>query len=565
MPKPPTDSQLVARANAGTLVEVLRREADANREDSLISRLVALHNAGRLDLLAATATPAFASLTGPVFFSVQSVFCGAIPKLKASVKAMTAAVSKLVEKGGQDGAAGFPYNAFREWMDVDAARAREIIAAVDSGEAVEKTILAVALEAQGDLDAINRFVAQGGECRLAAIGALGRIKPAVANSGQAAMAVLLPFCDGSFEEDVRYAAINAAFFLLRTAPDLAVATVPAIVTAIAGKPTLECLFAVTQALWLQEKVFDRTSVTAVLDLARAADFTKKGLVDVLDGALQHMLGTPERDLALDYLTGVLSDEHGPDLEALDSVSYRLSNEPRTTQFPLAVRWFRTANRRLCEAMAHILTSGRDRDEPFDASMAGMGLSGKEPITVCHKAIGYVMLQPVVSSSMVVAALRAGDAAIVDELTELLVYPILINFGDAARGYLASIPKGDPAYKAVKKALAKGDAYIKGANIEKPIKELWPSDYQRNLASMKRYDMGREIRKMVDEKSIFAKLVQRSTLLYGNRSMNFVGGPDKPPVTMELKPMSVEMPMPRLDLIDPVGLDWLLRIFRISKP
>jgi hypothetical protein len=268
---------------------------------------------------------------------------------------------------------------------------------------------------------------------------------------------------------------------------------------------------------------------------------------------------------LDYLTDVLADEHGPALEALDSVSHRLANEPRASQFPLAVRWFRTANRRLCEAMAHILTSGRDHDEPFDANMASMGLSGKEPVTICHKAIGYVMLQPVVSGSMVVAALRAGDAAIVDELTDLLVYPILINFGDAARGYLAGIPKGDPAYKSVKTALEKGDAYFKDAKIEKPIKELWPSDYQRNLASMKRYDLGREIRKLAEEKSIFAKLVQKSTLLYGNRSMNFVGGPAKPPVTMELKPMSVEMPMPRLDLVDPVGLDWLLRIFRMSKP
>lgn len=565
MPKPPTDAQLVARASAGTLVEILRREADANREDSLINRLVALHNGGHLDLLAATSTPAFTSLTGPVFFSVQSVFCGAIPKLNASVDAMAAAVSKLVEKGGQDGAAGFPYNAFREWMDSDTARSEEIIASADSGEAVEKTILAIALESRGDLDTINRFVALGGESRLAAIGALGRIKPTVANFGPAAMAVLLPFCDARFNEDVRYTAINAAFFLLRAVHDLAATTVPAIVAAVAGKPTPECLFAVMQALWLQEKVFDRASVTAVLDLARASDFTKKGLVDVVDGALQHMLGTPERDLALDYLTDVLADEHGPALEALDSVFHRLANEPRASQFPLAVRWFLTANRRLCEAMAHILTSGRDHDEPFDANMASMGLSGKEPVTICHKAIGYVMLQPVVSGSMVVAALRAGDAAIVDELTDLLVYPILINFGDAARGYLAGIPKGDPAYKAVKVALAKGDAYFNDAKIEKPIKELWPSDYQRNLASMKRYDLGREIRKLAEEKSIFAKLVQKSTLLYGNRSMNFVGGPAKPPVTMELKPMSVEMPMPRLDLVDPVGLDWLLRIFRMSKP
>src|SRR5262249_7312577 len=151
-----------------------------------------------------------------------------------------------------------------------------------------------------------------------------------------------------------------------------------------------------------------------------------------------------------------------------------ANEPRASQFPLAVRWFRTANRQLCEVMAHILTSGRENDEPFDASMASMGLSGSEQVVICHKAICYLMLQPVVSGSVVVAALRAGDAVVANTLTELLVYPILINFGNAARGYLAGIKRGDPAYKAVKRALAKGDAYFDGTKIDKPIKELWPS-------------------------------------------------------------------------------------------
>lgn len=563
--RPPTDAELISHASAGVLVEVLRREVDADREDSLVNRLVSLHNGGHLDLLAATQTPAFEALSGSTFFSVQSVFCGVIPKLTAPASAIMAAVSKLVAKGGQDGAAGFPYNAFREWMEVDTARARDIVVTADSGDAVEKTFLAIALEVQGDVAEINRFIAKGGENRLAAIGALGRIKPADAASAQTALTVLLSYCGASFDEDVRYAAINAVFAFLRLVPGLAPTGVQAIIAAVEAKPTLECLFAVVQALWLQEKLFDHPSVGAVLRLARASDFTKKGLVDVLDGALQHMLGTPERDLALDFLTDVLAQKDGPTLEVLDSVSHRLANEPRASQFGLAVRWFLTANRRLCEAMEHILTSGREGDEPFDASMAGMGLTGSQLVVVCHKAIGFLMLQPVVSGSVVVAALRAGDASVQNQLTELLIYPVLINFGDAARGYLAGIKKGDTAYKAVRKALKQSDNYFSGTKIDTPIKELWPSDYQRNLARMKQYDLGRQIRKIADEKSIFAKLVKTSTLLYGHRSMNFVGGPNKPPVTMELKPIGVEMPMPRLDLVDPVGLDWLLRIYRSSTP
>lgn len=567
MPHPsPSDAELISHYRLGTLVDVLEAERDPDRPGSLRSRLIALHNGGQLDLLAALETPAFDALTGHHFFSVQRVYCGAIPHLRAPVPGMIQAVGKLVIKGGQDMAAGFPHNAFKEWLQKDLARAEDIIASADKNELVDKQAIAIALETMNDAEWACRFIGKGaGDLRLAAISALGRIRPRKDGAARDAMATLLPFCGGACDEDTRFVAINAIFTFLRQAPAEAKVAVPAIVAAVAGKPSTESLYAVVEALWLQEKLFDRASIEAVLRLARGVDFTKKGLVDVLDGALQHMLGTPERDLALDFLTDVLAAERGLTLDSLDAVCHRLASEPRAVQFPLAARWFLSANRRLCEAMAHVLTSGQERDEPFDASMAGMGLSGSEQIVICHKAIGFILLQPVVSASMVVAALRAADASVEGQLIELLVYPILINYRGAAREYLDRIRENDIAYKAVRHALARGDAYAKGARIETPIKELWPSDYQRNLAAMKRYDQGRAIQKLAHEHSILGKLAHRSTLLYGHKSMSFVGGADKEPVTMELKEMGVELPMPRLDLIDPVGLDWLLRVFRSSKP
>ena len=563
---PLIDADIVARFATGTLIDVLCLERHADRPDSCRNRAVALHNRGQIDLLRLTTTPGFVALGGTDFFSVQRVFCDAIPYLEAPLIAMMAAVERLAEKGGRDGAAGFPYNAFKLWLDKDLARARAVVAAADAGEEVNQQFIAIALEALGDNVLAERVVGQYNDGRrLAGLSALGRIKPAGEAEAKATLDILLPLCGGSFDEDTRFAAISAAFGVLKNFGALHGTVVPQLIAAVTHTPTEFTRFALVQALWLHDKVFDARSVKATLDVARGGDFSKKGLVDTLDGALQQLFGTMHRDLALDFLTDVLAIEDGLlALNKLDSVKHRLAASSRDQLFALAVRWFLTGNKQLCEAMAEILSQS-DRAAPFDASMKGLGLTGSQQVVVCHKALAYLLLRPVISASMVVAALRAGDSGVRDNLIQLLVYPILINFQGEARDYLRSIKKDDAACGAVRKALKQGDAYVIGAQIKTPIKELWPSDYRRNLAAMKLHDQGREISKMAERQSIFFNLAHRSTLLYGRKALTYVGGPDKPPVMMELKPMSFGLDMPRLNTIDPVGLDYMMRVFRVSKP
>jgi hypothetical protein len=244
--------------------------------------------------------------------------------------------------------------------------------------------------------------------------------------------------------------------------------------------------------------------------------------------------------------------------------HRLATDTQGHKFALAVRWLLTGNEHLCGAIALVLRAA-ERDQPFNANMENLGLTGSEQIVVCHKALAYLPLQPVICASIVVAALRCGDSDVREDLIELLVFPILVNYQGEARSYLAGIKKSDPAFEAVKEALHQGDAYTENASLKVPVKELWPSDYQRNVAAMKRYDRGREIRKMAERQSIFFNLVHRSTLLYGRKALTFANGADKAPVALEMKPMSIGFDMPRLDTIDPVGLDHMLRVFRVSKP
>ena len=101
------------------------------------------------------------------------------------------------------------------------------------------------------------------------------------------------------------------------------------------------------------------------------------------------------------------------------LEHRITALDRPMIFAIAVRWFATGDQMLCETMAKLIGGVQDQ-LPFDASLAGFGLTGNQMIALCHKAVGYMPLAPIVAASFVIAALRADDKGAEPELVQLLL-------------------------------------------------------------------------------------------------------------------------------------------------
>jgi hypothetical protein len=73
-------------------------------------------------------------------------------------------------------------------------------------------------------------------------------------------------------------------------------------------------------------------------------------------------------------------------------------------------------------------------------------------------------------------------------------------------------------------------------------------------------------KAAERTSIFADLFTRSTLLYGNKSIHYMYGADGTShrTEMPLGSHGVSIEYPRMDYIDPVGTDYVTRIFRSER-
>jgi hypothetical protein len=561
---PLTETEITAHYQAGTLLSELQRPLDMSHQDALHKKLAALHNAGNIDVLALTATPDFQNLDRRYFFSVQQIYCGVIPRLDMQPLAMLEMIQRLVAQGGNDGMATLPRDAMCRWLGQMPARARDIVAAAQSDTSMDREVLRSALVTLGDVSSVKPFLAIADGRRQAAIAALGAIKPQNQQAGEEAFAELVAIATADPDDDMRFTAIFAAFGLLQHCKAQAPKWVPRLVAAVTTTPSDATRTALLQGLWRQTELFQAPDAKATLEVALGGDLSSGGLIGMLDATLYKLIGGVYHDLAINCLTELLAtDGKLLPLDNFQTLEHRLTTLDRTQLFALAVRWFATGDQKLCEVLSRLI-GGAQEAQPFDASLTGFDLTGTQMIVLCHKAIGYMLLSPIVAASFIVAALRADDAAIEPELTQLLLQSLLINYGDTTVTYLKGIAKTDIAYQPVRKALKQYRRYEKDLDIKTTIKELLPSSYQRGAVRQKHHIVGREIRKQAQRQSVFFGVVRRSTLLYGRKAITYAGGTDRPPVSMEMKTMSTGFEMPRLQIVDPVGLDWLTRIFRVSK-
>jgi hypothetical protein len=560
---PMTDDEVVEHYRAGTLLREIHRPATTAMQEELHVQLAALHNARRIDLLAWSAMPESEKGDQRYSFTIQQVYRNAIPHLEITSSDMLELIRRIERRIG--GLAVFARGTLPLWIKGARSRSQEIVDLARSDIDFDRDVLLQALVAIGDEDVANSFVALGDARRQAAIAALGAIKPRNAKSGDATLRALIAIVGEDPDEDVRFTAISAALDLSILRKMRAPKRVSVLIDAVTARPSDETRIALLNGLWRHPELFRSADVKAVLSLACDGDLTSDRLVDLLAAALYGLIGGTHHDQAIDSLSTLLaSSGKALPLDRLRALDHRLTTLERPLLFAIAVRWFATGDHALCQTTSRLIGIVHDQ-KPFDESLEGFGLNGDQTIVLCQKAVGYMPLAPIVAASFLVAALRAGDRDAEPKLVELLFEALLINFRETVADHLKKIRKADAAYRPVRAALKRYRRYERDSNIGTPIKDLQPSDSQRSVVRQNRYVANREIRKQAERESVFFGAVHRSNLLYGRKVISYARGAGEPPTSMELHEMSSYIEMPRLQTIDPVGLDWLLNMFRSSKP
>jgi hypothetical protein len=91
-------------------------------------------------------------------------------------------------------------------------------------------------------------------------------------------------------------------------------------------------------------------------------------------------------------------------------------------------------------------------------------------------------------------------------------------------------------------------------------------FHTQTVSLRDFDEMQDARKEAEKQSVFLSLVSRSVVLHGRRTLSYVQaqGQNIEPMEMELHAHSFEFEMPRQEVLDPIGIDYVLRVFRAER-
>ena len=550
---------------------------EVGRSKGLVAgaRLIGFDNHGNAELLAALARGASSrnalisesdageleELTGLSFFEVQNVLCEVIPRLTSQAADIMSLVSVLVEKGGEDLVANQPYVAFRKWCEVDGSRAAEVIASARAGNALALQHLVFALEAKADAEDALLSAKTVGEERTAGALALSRMN-LTQDQATAAINVVLDAAEGDFTAEAA-GFIKAALDLASKHPKLDRARIAIALARLSQTDDPVAVHLMAIALYRHHAEMNEEELASCLRGIQAIDHNNTGTVQQIDGALPRIWpGRP--DQVNEALASIISRTEGKVGEGALSGIFRIQNPDTQVELAkLATGWLLNGDYYPCLTLASQISEINRSTPCLTIPPEVLPADEESQIFICRKAIGHFFLAPMTAASWIVAVLRQGGRASRDA-AELLFDPLLLNYGGALKAWLEKLLEDDaPGNDSIRDALKRAQEVWDGFDAAREVVELEPSSAQRALVRFQEAEESEEIHESAQKRSVFANLVTRQTLLYGDRSSFSITDDEgnRRAQTINMAQMSVSSELPKGIFFDPVGTDWTLEMFR----
>ncbi len=574
----PNVTELTEQFSAGTLLQSLfgPYALSWGREDEIVRAIADAHNAGAINVLSILTQESLAEIDQFGFFGRQQLYCKMIPVLHATAQELVEAVSALIEKGSADGAAGFPANALEDWCRAEDTRPTAMLELIDSGDARAARFLPLTLYAGSFVDRAAFLVrahevAGSGpiDLRQGAIGALGRIDPQTDGEWSNLLETIGNII-AEDDDDLTGAALGAIRIRIGAEQnDHSAVLEDLIIRATIRVLGPQALHWCAEMLWLEASKLSEPTKAAMLSSLQNVDPANRGTIDLIDHALEKLVKDGRALEARDFLEILLvRHEDVLKLKHFDSTCHAITAAVPEVWHEWIVDWLLKGQFTLCRQIASPLGGGELEGARFDIDFTRFDLRKGDHLYLAKKAIGFLFLKQLSAASIILSLARSAPANVVRELEDLLFDPMLLNYSGITRALLEPISKdrSDPAQALAKRAKARLTKYLDDLASVEALRELRPSERQRQLEWERHSDSMTEAKRGADQKSIFAEIFTKVIVLHGNRSVSYHSMGDETPKRFETKMAShgVSMEIPRIDIVDPLGLQRMLFAYRAEK-
>lgn len=551
--------------------------ADNNDRNALALELVALHNEGLIDVVKAFESLKNEPSNGPDFFLTRYIFEKVLPDLEAPVLSVMRCVLRLYRDAGQDLAAGTIIKSFIDFCEKAPSRPREALVEIEASPDNFANLLPGTLIAGSRIDnpfylaqAIRLCEDNNIELRRRAVYSLGKFNwsegIAVSDS---ALAALERSATVETDDQILAGIVKSAFALLQQHKAQESRVIELIATAL-SKGGDYALHAASEVFGFHTGELTATLLDALFAHLVCFKSTNKGTLDNIDFGISHLLKNGDHEKAIRFLEDLLLAHHDKlTMEVFDSAAREiLSNKVLISR--VLTRWFLRGDRVLCNGVHKIVGSHHGNDLPLEIDPAELKQADFVHILfVARKAIGYLFMQPISAASVLISLMRnTTDDEVLTELGTLLFNPLLLNFTGKVREYLMqkSELESVEVKATIDQALKTIDNYLEDLRSVGNLPALHPGEAQREAHHRHFSRLMTESWKAAEAQSVFINLVSKSVLLYGRKSIHYVYASDGKSHRMEIPLQShgTEMEFPRMQYLDPFGLDFMLRIFGNEK-
>lgn len=559
---------------SGNFFEAICSES-INETDSLGKQVALLHNEGLIDIVAE-----FLKLSNNVeeidFFTTRSVFEEALPIINTSVLPVMECVKHLVVEAGNDMAANMVFKPFIEYCEKDINRPKTIILMIENHSEEWIDFLAPAIIAGTNLKlqefleiAIKLLKDKNLNVRQKVTFALGRID--YCNEKElikVSINALEEIITSEKDENIIAAAIKSLFSLYIADTSLENRVTELIQTSLRNQSN-SILYAVSELFGFNTDNIPSALLEVFIDSLKNTNPNEKGILRNIDRGLKSLKKSNKEEKVFALLEHLLVQNKADlSINEFEHISREFFKDNNTLS-KIATKWFLSRKLTLCKAVNDIVRSGHGSDIILEADYEQ--LQSYEPnssVYIVRKAIGWLYTNPISCISFIISLIDYADQTEIERMTYLLFDPMIISYPEKVRKYLEDIkPNSSAKVKSViENVLQLWESYLDGIRRADVLPELLPSENHKAIYSR---SLSKEMEKAFKENqkdSFVYQFFKKTILLYGHKSIFYSHSKNDELNRMEipLQNISHSMEFPRLETLDPHGLDYTLRIFRIEN-
>jgi len=551
------------------LCDIYFAEVNTGPSSSLILAVAKLHNTKAFDLnrlmLGATRNNTHYDL-----FILLDVYASSLPSINCTTTDAMGCITHLLNQAGNDLSIDGIYTAFLNFCKKDFQRTEEALSTIltdtDKYSSLTSSVILAAMKLKSSwaLERIKELIVhEDPNIRSQTFISIRQMDLSQAQTDET-LITLIKEAANKETDDFSQAQMLRTIISIGKKSEINWDEIEILIDTILTERQPEVVYAASHISAFHRENIPKKILDLLVNCLTNAPLEYAGTVSNIDYILVDQIKDNRLSEAAKLLECLLKKNAELEVRAFKSFSHLILKDQSSQLSTLITKWFLSGDPKLCKAVMDLMEES-PKDTAITADIKQLSTSDKNLLFVSRKAIGWLFSRPVAASSFILSLYPQCSAETKTELNDLLFDPLLLSYSGDLKDYLKSISQ-QPAYQEICNSLfTKLESYKNGLKDTYGIKEL-RAPQENSQLYWKEFNKG--VQKAHDEgpKPLFHEICTVQHLLYGNSSVFYVhdGNGNQRRSEMKMHSISHSAELPRLNIIDPEGLDYMLRIFRVGR-